>query len=386
MKQYRARDLIRIILIVVLLAAMDRGVARASDETRATAWLRQHREDPVDYVVRQFRHADIVLLGEDHRVRQNLLFVQQLIPRLHAAGISMLGMEFGAVEDQAALDALVTGRDYDEAAARRIMFGYDTSWAYREYLDVYRAAWAFNRRRPAGSRAFRILNLSYRYNWRAAGPVLTPARAAMIFARGPIDAFRARRIKTEILDRRQKMLALVGTIHATTHYAARSYDYNAPNFVREDRRHLGNLLLAMRPGRVRSILLHQPFPSADQGGIRLVQPAGGAIERMMRSLDDQPSGFDLVGSPVGALADTSLYAAGRTHFELAALADGYVFLAPFAALTGCTIDRQFVTEETWAEARDRFAVEIRQRPASIAEYWRSVETYGDVRAAYAAVR
>lgn len=355
-------------------------------ESRAQAWLATHVEPPDDYVVRQFDHAQIVLLGEDHGVREHLRFVQRLIPRLHRAGVTTLGMEFGAAEDQPVLDALVTAVDYDVAAARRIMFGYDTAWAYVEYMDIYRAAWAFNRTRPRGTPPFRILNLSYRYDWHAAGPVPTTVRAKAIFVRGPVDLFRANRIKSEVLDVQRKMLALVGTIHATTGYAQRHYDYNAPDFQREDRRHLGNLLLAMAPGQVRSVLFHQPFPSAEDGGARLQQPANGAIERLMHAVGDTPAGFDLDSTPLGALPDRSSYGSGEPGFTLGRIADGYVFLAPLARLTGCTVDALFVTGANWSEAHERFPAELRARPATLDGYWQSVRDYVDVRARYAAVK
>lgn len=377
---------VAILLLALALSGARPAGAQDAADARARAWLATHRESPEDYVVRQFDHARIVLLGEDHGVREHVLFVQRLIPRLQRAGVTTLGLEFGAAEDQPALDALVSAVDYDEAAARRILFGYDTAWAYVEYLDLYRAAWAFNRSRPRGTPPFRILNLSYRYDWRAAGAVMTPVRARAIFAQGPVDRFRADRIKAEILDPQRKLLALVGTVHATTRYAQREYDYNAPDFEREDRRHLGNLLLAMAPGRVRSILFHQPFASAADGGAKLQQPANGAIERLMHATGDVPAGFDLDSTPLGALPDRSYYGSGEPGFTLGRIADGYVYLAPLARLTGCTVDEQFVTAANWREAQARFASQMRARPASLDDYWRSVREYADLRARYADVQ
>ena len=65
---------------------------------------------PQAYVLRQFEHADLVLLGEDHAIAQNLAFVRDLIPQLHRAGIGNLVMEFGAQEDQRELDRLLAAR------------------------------------------------------------------------------------------------------------------------------------------------------------------------------------------------------------------------------------------------------------------------------------
>src|SRR5437879_6138820 len=49
---------------------------------------------PEDYVVSKFKDRDLVFLGEAaHGVRQNLLFLHKLIPRLYEAGILNVGYE-----------------------------------------------------------------------------------------------------------------------------------------------------------------------------------------------------------------------------------------------------------------------------------------------------
>lgn len=368
-----------------LRAEMDSPVAieqASAVHSDARAWLARHAQAPSAYISRQFKEADVVLLGEDHRVRENLLFVQSIVPDLYAAGVHVIGMEFGAAEDQDDLDALVMGAVYDEPAARRIMFGYDTGWPYREYMDIYRAVWAFNRTLPPGAPRMRVLNLSYRYDWSAAGPVTTPARAARIFHRGPVDRFRAERIASEVLARGEKMLALVGTIHAVTRFEWPVYDYVAPGFVRADDGHLGNLLVRRFPGRVRTILLHQPFPDRLDGAARLVQPAGGMIEQLAQA----PVGFDLRGTPMGALSDSSLLAGAEPSVPLSRIADGYIVLVPFSRLTGCTVDRAFISPANWAEARARLPRELREVPDTIDAYWQSAENYADLSTAYADVR
>jgi hypothetical protein len=45
-------------------------------------YIADHYESPEDYVVRQFTTHDIIFLGEMHGVRQNLEFLQQLLPRI----------------------------------------------------------------------------------------------------------------------------------------------------------------------------------------------------------------------------------------------------------------------------------------------------------------
>ena len=125
------------------------------------AYIRNKAISPQAYVIEKFKTYDVILLGEHHLVKQNLQFVTQLISELYRNGIYAIGMEFGAQEDQHVLDSLVLAPAYDEQTARQIMFNYNVTWGYQEYIDVYKAAWKFNHTLPANARKFRILNLSY---------------------------------------------------------------------------------------------------------------------------------------------------------------------------------------------------------------------------------
>lgn len=351
-------------------------------------YLRSHWQAPQAYIIASFAAHDVVLLGEEHAIRHNVLLAQRVIPHLHAAGVYTLGMEFGAAEDQAALDALVgvTGLapTYDEATARALMFSYNTGWAFREYMDIYRAAWAFNRSRPAGTRPFRILNLSYRYDWRDAGPVQTPESARRVFHKGGTEPYRTAIIEREILQQGEKILVLTGTIHAFTRYKPARYAATAPGFYELETGFMGQLLHARAPGRVFAILLHQPFADKLHGGARLVYPAGGAIDQMMAGFPGEPVGFDLVGTPMGDLPDDSYYATGYDDFRLNQLADGYIYERPFSQFEGCTIDEEFVTSENWAEAQANFPdPHWDPRPQTLDDYWERVHDAVDLRQRYA---
>ncbi len=352
------------------------------------AFLRANWQTPEAYIVSSFASHDVVLLAEDHAIRHNLLLAQRLIPLLHAAGVYSLGMEFGASDDQAALDALVgvagVPERYDPAVARQLMFNYNTGWAYRDYMDIYRAAWAFNHSRPAGTRPFRILNLSYQYDWREAGPVQTPESARRVFHQGGTEAYRTGIIEREILQKGEKILVLTGTVHAFTRYAPARYAANEPGFFRFESGNLGQRLHARAPERVFTILLHQPFADKVAGEARLVYPAGGAVDQIMCGFDDQRVGFDLVGTPLGQLPDDSYFATGYDEFRLHQLADGYVYEKAFSQFVGCDVDEQFVTAATWPRARANFPDPHWQpRPVSLDAYWERVRSYVDIKRRYA---
>jgi len=99
-------------------------------------YLHDKNISPQNYVLDKFTNADIILLAEDHRVKENLDFLGSLIPQLYKKGIFTIGMEFGANEDQNLLDSLVTAETYDENLARQLMFNYNPGWAFKEYMDI----------------------------------------------------------------------------------------------------------------------------------------------------------------------------------------------------------------------------------------------------------
>lgn len=344
-------EMIKIWLLALLLTIADLPRVYAED---ALTYLDRNGVDPESYIIQKFENSDVVLLAEDHAVKNNLLFVQGLIPRLYDAGVRNLGMEFGAWEDQETLDALLSAPAYDPQAARDLMYSYNVAWPYREYQDMYRAAWVFNSGLPEGAERFRILNLSYRYDWRhfGAGDARTPENMNEVFAKGAPDMYRAEVIEGEVLEKRQKILVLTGTVHAFSRFEMPVFNAWSDNFCDVVKWSLGNRLYQKYPDRVLSIALHQPFPARANSGRHLVSPANGKIEELMHALGDRPMGFDL-DSPLGSLADSSSYSICDAGFTLGKLFDGYIYLAPLTDLEGATVDPEFFTGRDWEDIRQQ---------------------------------
>ncbi|HEX5788872.1 MAG TPA: ChaN family lipoprotein [Woeseiaceae bacterium] len=350
-------------------------------------YLEEHGREPADYIAEKFGTYDVVLLGEDHAVRQTLVFVQDLIPVLYSHGVTNLGMEFGASEDQGLLDELTTSRSYDDELARRIMFNYNTVWSWREYRDIYRKVQAFNRTLPAGAERFRVLNLSYRYDWRGFEGQRTPANMARVFHKGTADKYRSELIEREVLGKGEKILALVGTPHAFTRYESPVYSYNADDFCAFDANWLGNRLLRRHPGKVFSVIVHQPFYNHANQSPLLLSPAGGTIEKLLRELGNRPLAFDLGTTPAGRLPEASAFSMCYPDFTLGQLFDGYVFLVPFSDVEPATIDEDFVTEDNAAAAIAQFPdPDWHGRPASLDDLRRRIRAMArEIEKKYAAV-
>ena len=339
-KAWRARLVDPLTFLLAPLRAPG-GDPEAKAEEARLAQVRT-AQAPDDYLVTKFRSADVVLLGEDHAVRQSVAFVVNAIPKLYAAGVTNLVMEFGAEEDQARLDRLVTAPAYDAEAARQLMFNYNVMWSWQDYRDIYRAVWAFNRSLPKGKPPFRIVNMSYVFDWSGFSGTRTPETLRHVFGRGMVDQFRAERIAREVLDKRQKALVLTGTLHAFTRFAAGQTQSDGDGFCQRTANALGNRLHAAYGTRITNVMLHQSLPALPGRRDFFEQPGDGAVERIMRRNANRPAGFDLRGAPMGSIRDYSYYGICDRDFTLADLFDGYIFLAPFKDLRAATPDPAFV--------------------------------------------
>lgn len=342
---------------------------------------------PDDYLITKFKEADIVLLAEDHGVKENLNFVRNLIPKLYENGIYMLGMEFGAYEDQKQLDSLINAPSYDEQMARKLMFNYNTRWAIVEYMAIYKAAWKWNLSLPETAKKFRVLNISYCYNWKEFEKVRTPENMRKVFPLGNTEDFRCSLLEREALLQNQKILVLTGTPHAFTFYQFPYYDYTSLGFVRYEKNFLGNLLYSKYRKRVISVALHQPFANYPNRQPGWVSPASGELEMIMDKCKNKPVGFNLKSSLLGDLKDNSYYSMGYCNFTLSNLFDGYIFLKPLKELSSCTIDYKFMDDANWERAVSYNPdPDWHPSPQSKEQYWMMIEEFLDIEKRYADVR
>ena len=120
--------------------APQRPVLEAARLAPLLAYADSAWRSPEAYVLAAFARHDVVLLGEFFKIRQNVQLVQDLIPRLYAAGIANLGIEYALSDDQAEIDAMLTAPAWEEARARTVTFHWLVTWGYQEYIELYRAA------------------------------------------------------------------------------------------------------------------------------------------------------------------------------------------------------------------------------------------------------
>ncbi len=369
---------------LLLAQTANTGYEDAKNATyeKAAAFLRENANSPERYLMEKFSTYDVILLAEDHAVQDNLLFVKNLIPLLYASGVRALGMEFGASEQQHTLDSLLTAPAYNEQMARDMMYFYNVGWAYVEYQDLYRAAWEFNKHLPENASGFRIINMSYQFDWSEFSGIRTPENMNKVFHKGTPDNYRAAVIEKEILEQEEKILILTGTYHAFTRYNMPVYNEYSDYFCDFNDRMLGNRLYKKYPEKVFTILLHQPFPAKPNSDTWLARPANGAVEEIMQLLGNMAIGFDL-SKTAGSLPDNSFYSSCYPDFTLSQLADGYIFLKPFVDLKGCEMDADFFEGRDWEEMRKQIPdPDWRGDIGNLEDFKTQISNYGNLRSRY----
>lgn len=280
-----------------------------------TAALEAHGADPVDFVVDAFSDRDVVIVGESHRVAQDALFVQELLPEIyHRAGVRHLLIEFGRVTDQPLVDHLLKAPFFDRAGARRVLENIELSWLYEEYLGVIEAAWKLNSGLPNGASPFSVV-LGTPHPDDPAGKDASMAAIAMRHVRAG-----------------HSLLVYCGTHHGFTRYRQpMPFEYF---YLPNDRPgRMGNRLSSALGNRVAFIRLHAPcakrwaffvWPLYQKP---MLLPFGGVIDRAHAALD-RPVGFWTHLKPFSELTDSvSYYSLHRSPLKLSEFADGYIVLA-----------------------------------------------------------
>jgi hypothetical protein len=340
---------VRVVEKAAALTAAPAAALPPAPAPELAAYLDTKGQTPEDYVIGKFADHDLVFLGEYHRIRHDPELVGRLIPRLYRAGVRNLGIEFGVVETQAEVDALLAAPSFDEEKARRILFAWFVLWPYREYLDLYRRAWEFNRTLPAGEPRFRIVHLNYKVNWSALRGERTPEAMAKLYPKGETDPYMASVALREFTGKSEKALIYSGLHHAFTRYRQPRFNFAEQQLYGFTENRMGNVVWRAVGDRAFLIVLHAPFLTKNEN--ESAPPAAGVIDAVMAARGNRPVGFDVKGSPFGRLADPrSYYAVGYPDYTLETLCDGYIFQRALTGYEGVRVDPLFYSESNLADA------------------------------------
>jgi hypothetical protein len=313
-------------------------------------WAADHWRSPEDYVTGAFAAHQVVFLGEFGRIRQDVQLAAALLPRLHAAGVRTMGIEYALSDDQEDIDRLVGGQRWDEGKARQLLFNCMVTWGYQEYVGLFKAAWNLNRGLARGEPPFRILGLGVRQDW---GPVHAekdlkdPAVVGRIFAAGTPDVHMAAVIEDQLVRTGEKALIFCKREHILTRFRVAQYERYVTSMHLGETRLAAAILYDGIGSRAFSICLHAPWldPSKDTG---LGYAAGGVIDALIAALppEKQSAGWDLAATPLGEIpVKSGAYGEGAPGLTLADLYDGYIVQGPLAGYAAVSPIRDFVRPE-----------------------------------------
>ena len=348
---------------LLALSACSTGMAEPADpaaidpalQSELAAWLGVEGETPESYVVGLFSDHDVVFLGEQHRVKHDALLIQSLIEPLHEAGVRVLAIEFGRREDQPLIDSLLYAPEWNEGLAREIVSKMSVFWGYREYVDIYRAAWMLNQGLPDGAPRFRILGINDSPDWSF---VTTDADRddstvmRKVWRGGSEEHWAG--VILDAVTSGERVMVYCGIHHAFTEY--RQPIVSGGEFKRFDSSNprCGNHVFAALGKRTVTVFLHAPWNGSGGYGSRMLHPADGVIDALMLAEGPRPVAFDIDEGPFGELSvEDAVYRHGYEGFKLADFCDGWIYTTPISEYVGVTPIPGWVNESNLERARSQ---------------------------------
>jgi hypothetical protein len=293
--------------------------------------LRASAKDPIDYIVSKFQKHDLVMLGEEHGVRENCLFVASLLePMYRRAGVRRFATEFVRSRNAERVNRLVTAGEYDRKEAISIMRDYAwPTWGYQEYMDILEAVWRVNTGRPQSNPPLLIVPLDSDWSQHDLFFERTSAKE-----RFEIMLQRERHMSAQLTEQvfasGNKALVHIGYLHSLTNQGER----------------VGTMLRRAQGERVFQVCLHHGFAARGKASA-----VAQMIERVAGELGREQLGFDVVGTPFAHLRDPRnmafTYGGKRTFRELA---EGYVMLRPLEQLHPVHWIDGFIDDANFKEA------------------------------------
>jgi hypothetical protein len=210
--------------------------------------------NPFRFVADQFNDHDVVFIGELHKRKQDLEFLNKLIPYLYQAKkINIIGWEFGAAEYQADADSVVTAADFDRRKAIAIMRRSMYFWCYEEYLDVFKTIWQINKTIANDGDKIRFLQLNRPYDLRRLRSADKNTRLEEE-SKGNFDNTLPGIVEREAISKNKKILIYCGLHHALTKF------HTPKIFFFKDKGRAGQVLYGKYPGKIFQISLLSPYP------------------------------------------------------------------------------------------------------------------------------
>jgi hypothetical protein len=350
------KNIVIIIFVFVGLISCKPNKKKNTETNPLLSYLEKNYEKPNEYVIRKFDNHDIIFIGENHYIKQQVEFIKNLIPELYKNGIYNLGTEFIRYSDTELINKLITDSIYNEELAKKITFNSLWHWGYQEYLDIYKEAWKLNQSLPKNSPKFKIFGIEEDMDWsyvKSEEDRDNPEIMAKVFKSSSQfkedEGLSAFAIQKEVLDKGEKAIIHCGIHHAFTSYYQPSFNSEKQEFGgRYEKERMGNLIKNKIGVKTMTIFIHGPWYWS-KGYDKQVLPVDGVLDSIFSNKENSnfiPFGVDTKGTPFGDLkGETSVYKYGYPNFTLKDFCDGYIFLNPISEYKSVTVIPDFITSD-----------------------------------------
>jgi hypothetical protein len=342
------------------------------------SYLDKNAKLPIEYVLEKFNDHDLVIVGEIHHVKQNLDFLQQLIPRLYKeAGVRFLGYEFFASSCQKDIDKLVNSKEYDSALEKHIIresaIRWGMMWPFQEYIDVFKIVWKLNQGIADQSKRFRIVFMAPDINWHDFHYGNAEQKRAAQLDVMKAEKYYADPIIEEFDNTGHKGLIWCGSSHAVTRLKG--------NPRKGPELRCGGLLHKQYGGKMFHVMLHA-FWYYRGRPTNTDYALDGLLDNVLNTFD-KPIGWDVSGSPFAEIKLPKDYgwAIDNPGSTFANYCEGYIWLVPLEEFKGnkvMDIAQIIPDEETFRRIRQNASTKAGHEIKSRQEFLAATRKVGDM--------
>jgi len=326
------------------LVGIDPDQVSKKDYPYLVRWLDRHAKPTQDYMIQLFDTYQVVILGEEHNVKEHKDFVIDLIPRLyHEAGVRCIGWEFSWYRQNNRLEGLISASNYDEEAVLQFARNCNPGWNSREHWEIIKAVWKLNKSLKPGREKMSLIGLpgyvdiAKMYTIVKTKPKDSPEFQEMLKKTVEADKLMAQHVEKEILQKGHKGFLFVGMGHDWTQY---QYPPEATFGI-----------------SCKSVGTHLKEKYGDQVFQVRAQASSDphVIDQVMKRRNHVSIGFDMQDSPFANIL-VPVYK-GAPDVPWWRLASGYVYIGPRAGFHSNTPIKGYVNEKMFDKYKNYYEVD-----------------------------
>jgi hypothetical protein len=265
-------------------------------------------QDANEYIASKYQNYDIVILGECHRLENELSFLKKNIPLLYEKGIRCFAFEFLAFTAQDKIDKLIAADKFSKPL-RDSVISEKPRWFLKEYMDILYVLWKLNK---SSKKKIKVLGLDL--------PLSYPNYQSI-----DKDSVMAANVIKYYSKTKGKMLIYCGANHGFTKW----YMYSPGGEIAV---RMGNIVYQKFPDKITNIYIFPMIYEDENENYYVI------------SYKNKKSvfGMDLKNSPVSQITAGSYYFQKCADYSWGNFYDGAIFINKKLKL--CKMDKK-ISEE-----------------------------------------